>query len=267
MMANRISVTDKIEAAGGGEFVMCPFYFDSKPLENAPKWGMTLLKAGSMRFRWNETNENRKKLEEWFGANKLLPIELIHSKIVVRAENPGDTDNVQGDGIVTKNRSLVPTVTVADCVPIFLYDTETGAFGIFHSGWKGTGIAGVGVEKMAEWFGSRPERISAAIGPHIGSCCYAVDGERAKFFAENFGENSVSGNNLSLTEANTFVLKQAGVKEENIVVADDCTYCSKFVDGRNVFGSFRREAAFLSPKITPEERSKLMTVQAAFITH
>lgn len=301
------------------KFVLVPFYFDGKPLADgeSPRWGMTLLSAGTMRFRWNEKNENREKIFEEILENqnsrnkKIVPIELIHSKIVVEAKNCGDTQNLQADGIVTKNRNLIPTVTVADCVPIFLYDTKTGAFGAFHSGWKGTGIAEAGVKKMAELYGSKPEDICAAIGPHIQSCCYNIDEERAKYFIENFGkdcvsenkfsekifENKISGSEsskdvqensksdsskksvgnqdekfsyaLSLTQANLFVLKKAGIKEENIVAAKDCTCCAKFSNGKNVFGSFRRQAASLPQKILKnlekEELSRKMTVQAAFV--
>ena len=292
------------------KFVLVPFYFDGKPLadEKSPRWGMTLLSAGTMRFRWNEKNENREKIFEEIlesensREKKIVPIELIHSKIVVEAKNCGDTQNLQADGIVTKNRNLIPTVTVADCVPIFLYDTKTGAFGAFHSGWKGTGFAEAGVKKLAELYGSKPEDICAAIGPHIQSCCYNIDEERAKYFIENFGKDCVSENKfseskslenvredsksesskksvenqdekfpyaLSLTQANLFILKKAGIKEENIVATKDCTCCAKFSNGKNVFGSFRRQAASLPQKILKnlekEELSRKMTVQAAFV--
>ncbi len=267
-------------------FVLLPFYFEGKPLagKNFPRWGMTLLSAGTMRFRWNEKNEKRTKV---FGEilknqnpqnKKIVPIELIHSKIVVEAKNQDDTKGLRADGIITKNRELVPAVTVADCVPIFLYDTISGAFGVLHSGWKGTGIAEAGVKKMAELYGSKPEDICAAIGPHIQECCYSIDKERAKYFAENFGKSCIFKTSapenelsyaLSLTQANIFVLKNAGIREENIVSAKDCTCCAKYSDKKNIFGSFRRQAVSLPQenlkKLEKDELSRRMTVQAAFI--
>lgn len=275
------------------EFVTVPFYFGGKPIDSA-FWGMTLLNAGSMRFRWNETNPNREKIIHYIEKasphvcsgncvgekricdcmRKVVPVELIHSKIVVELKNEGDTQNVQADGIVTKNRFLVPTVTVADCVPLFLYDTETGAFGSFHSGWKGTGIIGEGVRKMTGLYGSNSASVCAAIGPHIGSCCYEVDESRAEYFRNNFGSGCVSESvdcdgvkrfNLSLTKANLSVLEKSGIRDENIVVATDCTCCSKIensVGKKNAFGSFRRQAAYLD--LPNEAKSKSMTVQAAF---
>ncbi len=288
-MINKLSIKAELEKADSQnqKFIESSFYYNGESLTKSEhaSWGMTLLKAGTMRFRWNETNENRTViLKEIFGEQKRpVPIELIHSKIVVEAKEACDTKGLQGDGIVTQNPLLVPTVTVADCVPIFLYDKETKAIGAFHSGWKGTGIAGAGVEKMIELYGSKRENICAAIGPHIGSCCYFVDEERAEYFTKNFGEKCVEKATtfknqkdeelakrfpyrLSLTEANLYVLRNAGIRQENIVVAEDCTCCTKFENGQNIFGSFRRQAAFLPQSLTAEEKSRSMCVQAAFVT-
>ena len=309
-MINKISVKASLEKASSqnAEYITLPCYENGQPMKSSPEekqavWGMTLLKAGSMRVRWNETNEKRaatiKKIlsevkKSVCSGNcssaegicdcklRLAPIELIHSRDVFVTEKEGDTKNLKGDGLITKNSLLVPAVTVADCLPDFLYDKKIKAIGAFHSGWKGTGIAGNGVKKMQEEFGSKPEDILAAIGPHIGSCCYFVDKERADYFTQNFGEKCIEKAEnpaneeeaalikrfpyrLSLTEANLFVLRQAGIKEENIVVAEDCTCCTKFTDGKNVFGSFRRQAAFLPGQIDADTRSRSMTVQAAFV--
>ena len=301
-----MNLVDVAEAAkeNGYKWALLPFYkngspFDSEALQgqnasqdqNArPLWGMTLKAAGPMRFRWNETNPNRDKflseLCERYGAGQgakqIVPLELIHSKIVYDVHEAGDTFQKQGDGIVTQNKNLIPVVTVADCVPLYFYDAGTGAFGAAHSGWKGTGIAAQVVELMKKNYGSDPRDILCAIGPHIHDCCYLVDAERAKYFADNFGSDCVQkaspdnkasqGQNarggpglfgqeqnfaLSLLRANLNVLASAGVLEENIVAAKNCTAC----DER--FGSFRREAAALD--VPPQEKSRLFTTQAAFV--
>ncbi len=262
-----------------------------------PLWGMTMKAAGSMRFRWNETNPNRERFlselcalfggAEKGGQKQAVPLELIHSKIVYEAREACDTLNKQGDGIVTQNPSLVPVVTAADCVPLYFYDAGTGAFGAAHSGWKGTGIAAQVVLMMKEKYGSDPRDILAAIGPHIHDCCYLVDKERAKYFADNFGsdtvqvasqaqnsrgpgllgheQNRVQDQNargglyrLSLLRANINVLLEAGVLEENIVAAKNCTACEER------FGSFRREAAALADR-PGLDKSRLFTTQAAFV--
>ncbi|MCR4822830.1 MAG: polyphenol oxidase family protein [Treponema sp.] len=308
-MINTISIQSQIEEflKKDALYISMPFYFQGKALteKNNARWAMTLLKAGTMRFRWNEVNENRNKVlkdilrqlkKTVCSGNcssemgicdctlKASPLELIHSKTVYETKKEGDTKNLTGDGLVTNNPLLVPIVTVADCLPVFLYDMKNKAFASLHSGWKGTGIAKEGVKKLQELYGSKTENICAAIGPHIGDCCYYVDKERAEYFTKNFGAESIVKVEdsrlplsekdrdlakkfpfrLSLTQANLFVLKEAGIKEENILVASDCTCCTKFSSGENVFGSFRRQAAFLPSSLSPEERSKRMTVQAAF---
>lgn len=252
-----------------------PFYKNNSPFERGanglrPLWGMTMKAAGSMRFRWNETNPNRDQFlaglcERCGGApgkggagRQVVPLELIHSKIVYEAREAGDTFQKQGDAIITKNAALVPVVTVADCVPLYFYDAGTGAFGAAHSGWKGTGIAAEVVLAMKKHYGSDPRDILCAIGPHIHDCCYLVDGERAKCFAYNFGSACVQNNRLSLLRANLSVLEKAGVLEENIAAAKNCTAC----DAR--FGSFRREAAAL-PDRPGQDKSRLFTTQAAFV--
>ncbi|MDY2824225.1 MAG: hypothetical protein SOT45_00325 [Treponema sp.] len=40
----------------GEKYVSFPFFCNGKAVDGA-RWGMTLRSAGSMRFRWNETNE------------------------------------------------------------------------------------------------------------------------------------------------------------------------------------------------------------------
>ncbi len=273
------------------DFFVMPFYKNSRPLENGKKWGMTLLSAGTMRFRWNEDNPNRKirfdKILKKYRKNcsgncagddmrcnclpDVVPLELIHSKTVYKIEKASDTDQLQGDGMITDRNNLVPSVTVADCLPVYFYDCVKGVFGIVHSGWKGTGIIGEAVKMAVKEYGCKAENICAAIGPHICEKCYVIEKDRADYFADNFGSECVSLNeeekkyNLSLTKANLFVLKQAGVKEENIVVAEDCTCCSVFESGKNIFGSFRRQAAFLPPEVDADTRSRSMTVQAAFV--
>lgn len=271
-----MNFVDAAEAAkvNDSKFALLPFYKDGKPYDgdslqgkNArPLWGMTLLAAGSMRFRWNETNPNRDNffagLCERYGGKTVVPLELIHSKIVFDVKEAGDTFQKQGDGIITQNAALVPVVTAADCVPLYFYDSGSGAFGAAHSGWKGTGISASVVEDMARKYGSKPSDILAAVGPHIHDCCYLVDKERAQYFIDNFGSDCVREVSqgqyaLSLLQANLNVLGAAGVLQENIVAAKNCTAC----DDR--FGSFRREAASLD--VPAQEKARLFTTQAAFV--
>ena len=266
-----------------------------------PRWGMTLRAAGSMRFRWHEQNPRRDaQLAALCGTRTPVPLELIHSKTVYDIRAASDTRNKTGDGMITADRALVPVVTVADCMPLFLYDVRTGVFGAFHSGWKGTGIVAEGIALAEARYGVRRDELCVAIGAHIQRCCYVVDEERAEHFVRNFGiscvqalgEYNEKGSRLyalSLLEANLAVLRKAGIRDGNIVAATDCTCCTRVPFGAGErralrgthtgaqagaasdaasayypFGSFRREAAFMPPSVAADARSRLMTVQAAF---
>ncbi|MCR4953375.1 MAG: polyphenol oxidase family protein [Treponema sp.] len=197
-------------------FLRFNFFKDGKPLENSPFCGMSVRSAGSMRFRWNEQNLNRDAFLKGIARTITpVPVELIHSRLVYDVKEAGQTSGLQGDGIITTNKSLMPVVTVADCMPIYLYEPESGVFGIVHSGWKGTGIiedaiklavktygCGMGQSSGGENAGGRGERVCGGehvgenfcviLGPHIRNCCYIVNQERADYFASNFGSDCVT---------------------------------------------------------------------------
>jgi polyphenol oxidase len=298
-----IQQTDADISLFESSFALMPFYRDGVLLEQGPKWGMSVLSAGSMRFRWNEHNQNRiaffnklctsqKENSPKFETRKrnelcVVPLELIHSKVIYDIHTDSDTQNKEGDGMITSNKSLVPVVTVADCMPIFLYDPVTGVFGALHSGWKGTGIVGEAIFLAEKKYGAKPENFCVALGPHIHDCCYNVDQERAEYFRTHFtaecitelteqqiAEKIKNGADdsakkyrfcLSLEKANLAVLQQAGVCSENVVCATDCTSCAQFADGSFVYGSSRRETAEArNAGKNVDVHSGAFTVQAAF---
>jgi len=143
----------------------------------------------------------------------------------------------EADGIISLSDDTVIAVTVADCLPIFISDRQSGAIGMLHSGWKGTGILTEAVHSMQRTFGSRAADLSVTIGPGIGSCCYEVDSERAREFAGNFGSDTVVWRDgkpsLDLRKANLQLARVAGVGSVTIIT--DCTCCTPWL------GSYRRE--------------------------
>jgi YfiH family protein len=73
----------------------------------------------------------------------------------------------EADGLITNEKNVPLVISVADCVPILLYDPVRGAVGAVHAGWRGTvqDIAAKAVRRLAAEYGSRPEDIRAALGP------------------------------------------------------------------------------------------------------
>ena len=169
------------------------YYALDIPGHKPPAAFLSTRSAGSMRFNPGVYNAIR---EAWlrsrgFKPGNVLSLPLVHSRRVYRARVPEDLAGLEGDGIVTDNPSACAVLTVADCMPIFLFDPDSGAFGVLHSGWKGTGILAEACRLMAAEFGSRAPRLSVAFGPRIGVCCYPVDKERATVYSNEFGSSSV----------------------------------------------------------------------------
>lgn len=265
-----------------GNYTTFNFCKNNQILVDGPVCGMTLRSAGSMRFRWNEENSVRNKMLSEISCKydykTLVPVQLNHTHIVYDIHNPFDTKLKIGDGIITDNSQLIPTITVADCVPLYLYNSQNGVFGIVHSGWKGTGIICDAIELAIQNYGGQISDFSVVIGPHIHSCCYIVNQERADYFVSNFTEDCivpleeggeckcggrglpVAWNNgsgklyrLSLEKANLSALEKLGVPSQNIACIDYCTCCNLEL------GSNRRETALSG-------QTDSFTVQAAFIT-
>ena len=194
-------------------------------------------------------NPNRLALYKKLNLNPELVYGLnqIHSRkvLVVDSDNPpfiktgAFRHSIEADGMITNDKNITLSVTVADCLPVFLIDTVSGAFGVAHSGWKGTGIAVDALNLMKTVYNVNARDVAVVLGPCIGSCCYKVDAERAAIFERDFGAMSVRKDNdndnfyLDLRKANVKLLTEAGVQK--IEVCEDCTCC----DER--FGSFRRE--------------------------
>ncbi|PKM62316.1 MAG: peptidoglycan editing factor PgeF [Firmicutes bacterium HGW-Firmicutes-21] len=157
---------------------------------------------------------------------------------IVSAEHKGTGISkepfLQGvDGLVTAENELILSVRTADCVPILLYDYKNRICAAVHAGWRGTlgGITAVAIEKMRS-LGADTEYTLAAIGPCVGPCCYEVGREVYESFLssdKDFEQCFVKkGDKLSLdlTEANEIILKQNGIKTDNISSAHLCTCCN-----------------------------------------
>ena len=203
--------------------------------------GISLSVAGSITFTRDDFLQGRSMFLAGFGIYGVLyGSHQIHSRNVVEIgpASPEDVAAVDADRMVTDRLDAVLTYIVADCLPIFLPDTQTMAFGLVHSGWRGTGIVTEAIHKMVSLYGSRPSDIRAFIGPGIGVCCYNVPEERGHYFASTFGADTVEWDTptaprVDLRKANVRLVEELGLNK--IIVTSNCTCCSANL------GSFRRD--------------------------
>jgi YfiH family protein len=242
------AVTEKIslECAGDG-LPYCTVALARA--ESLPRAGISLLCAGNMGLARRASDPSYGRLLAALGvtADRARSVAQIHSRsvVIVDGQPPASVVAAQADGMATLRPDLLLTVTVADCLPIFLADRVSGAFAIVHSGWKGTGIVVDAIRHLAERFGTRARDLVVAIGPGIGPCCYTVPQERYEEFCARFGPTAVAGGDaahgeaargdfrLDLRRANIALLESEGVRD--ISVVEECTCCSPRL------GSFRRE--------------------------
>lgn len=168
------------------------------------------------------------------GRDRVMRVRQVHGNVVrvlarVAADEARAEDRPDGDAIVSNISGLVLAVLVADCVPILMADVRSGAAAAVHAGWRGTcaGIATAAVKSMAEWFGTRPEDVVAAIGPSIGPDDYevgdsvltdfAVAGHDKAALARWFRRVGTDGRlRLDLWQANQDQLVAAGLRAARI---------------------------------------------------
>jgi YfiH family protein len=183
------------------------------------------------------------------GVAEVATLNQVHGRDVVtsrrgspRAVSWQDGARQDGDVLVSDDPDVAIAVRAADCVPLLLADSRTGAVAAVHAGWRGT-VTGVGlsaVEALAREFGTRPEDLVAAIGPSIGACCYEVGTELVDAFAAaghprhlidrwflapppQRGSRDRPKLRLDVGGANRDQLILAGVPEESIYACGLCT--------------------------------------------
>ncbi len=189
------------------------------------------------------------------GGESVVCAHQIHSANVrlIDLSNAGEGYSlVMGDdcdGFVTDVPGVMPIVRVADCVPILFSGTKADGspvIGAAHAGWRGTvnGIAAVTVEKMLS-LGCVRESVRAAIGTHIGYCCYEVGEDfyasvseiRSEEFAARHIRPLRHGGkyHADLSGMNLEVLASVGVSAESVDISPYCTACES-----DVFFSHRK---------------------------
>lgn len=212
--------------------------------------------------------ENFRRFSEavGFDPEKLVLSQQTHTANIrkVTAQDFGkgvwrDRDYTDIDGLVTDTDAVLVT-QYADCTPLLFYDTKKNIAATSHAGWRGT-VQEIGrktVDIMCRDYASDPADLIAAIGPSVGFCCYEVDDpvieEINRLDYLNFSKCYTKKPNgkymLDLREVNREILINAGLRPENIDVADLCTCCNaEFLHSHRKTGGKRGTlGAFISKK-------------------
>ncbi|MFD1955183.1 peptidoglycan editing factor PgeF [Paenibacillus thailandensis] len=143
------------------------------------------------------------------------------------------------DALMTDEPDTLLVSFYADCVPLYFYDPEHRAVALAHAGWKGTAlqIASETVSAMSSAYGTRPEKLLAAIGPSIGDCCYEVDEyvisrllpviRECNADEETALKPAAPGKAMAnLKEINRQIMIKAGILPIHIEMSNWCTGCN-----------------------------------------
>lgn len=152
---------------------------------------------------------------------------------------------LEADGILCNDPKICLSVTVADCMPIFLAAGQWRA--LLHSGWAGTGILRCLLDEL---YRLTEESASLVLGPCISPANYEVSAARAELFATRFGANTTQGRNLDLRQANLSLLEHAPIKTTSHVWTD-CTLANPdlYSYRRMGAGSFALMLALFPPAL------------------
>lgn len=220
---------------------------------------MSEKEDGTMRLRDDGENmENRIRFFEKAGidSNRVVGAKLdngVNVRIILYNKEKIINET---DALITKEKNIFLSISVADCLPIFFYESEAKIIGIAHAGWRGIagGVIENTIEKIIE-SGGEAKNLKIAIGPGINKCHFEVGIDVAERF-ENYQEYVLEKNNkyfIDLRGIAKSKLNERGVKTENIEDHNICTFSSP-----NLF-SFRRDK--------PETVEAMVAVIGLRVTH
>lgn len=167
----------------------------------------------------------------------------VHGCVVAHVEGARSVP-AEADAIVAESAQPVGVVT-ADCVPILVASEDGRGAVAIHGGWRGlaAGVVEAGVAALRARVGEAP--LLAAIGPHVGPCCYEVDEPVLAALERNDPELRPLSTRasrpghvwLDLQVPSRRALARAGVTRIDVEPAE-CTAC-----GAERFYSVRRDGA------------------------
>lgn len=133
-----------------------------------------------------------------------------------------------GDGHATDASGVLLTVTLADCVPVFIVDPVGRTVALLHAGWRGAaaGVVEAGLDTLSDAFGSDPKELLVHLGPAICGRCYEVGPEVFHALGQVTPRAPAA---IDLRSVIRRRASAAGVRARNVTVSGECTLCG---DGR-----------------------------------
>ena len=185
-------------------------------------------------------DENRRRFFGAIGAGgySFASAYQVHGTDILYAEEAGRYTGY--DAIITDKPGLLIGVTVADCVPILIYDPVHRAVAAIHAGWRGTvgRIVTKTLAQMQQRFGTEAGQCYAYIGTCIDECAFEVGLEVAEQFDPAFKRVGIDSDKslIDLKAANAHLLVTAGIPATQLEISPFST-----VAHNDTYFSYRAE--------------------------
>ena len=199
--------------------------------------------------------EQFEALTRALGCRASVVCRQVHGSRVVVVDPPpafgvciaGDADGLASDGA-----GVLLTVTTADCVPVYLLDSDSRAIALLHAGWRGAveGILERGIRTLEALKGAVTSGLRVHLGPAICGDCYEVGPEVLREFGIQGAEHGRLDLRAWLAEESL----RLGVPGSAISESSWCTRCSADLlhSHRGSQGTAGRMAAFLGWRVRGE---------------
>jgi len=207
--------------------------------------------------------------------DSVVSVKSVHGDNIKIVSGPDGGKFIDGtDGFISLGSpGLFLSVTLADCIPVIIFEPKRKVMCLLHCGWKGLtkGIIYKAVGKIKDKFSGKQDGISdsfyAGIGPSIGVCHFEVKKDFLPFFSDypdailrkdagdipkpynkemdtkteilETGNAGAAGNECYFIDLKLIAKKQlqeCQVNPANIEINPDCTYCKS-----DIFFSFRKD--------------------------
>lgn len=156
------------------------------------------------------------------------------------------------DGHAAVASGVLLTVSVADCVPIYVADEVRRVVALLHAGWRGVaaGILEAGAAALARAAGSRPADLRLHLGPAICGRCYEVGPEVHAALGRT---PPPSREPVDLGHELARRAVDLGVRPEAVTRSTHCTRCGAGAFFSHRRGDAGRQIAFLGVRVAGSE--------------
>ncbi|HEX6926358.1 MAG TPA: polyphenol oxidase family protein [Longimicrobiaceae bacterium] len=179
---------------------------------------------------------------------------VVHSRQVhgaeLRSHGPADEPGLLigdgHDGHLTRSPGVLLTISVADCVPVYLVDVRIRAVALVHAGWRGiaAGVVERAIDRLRRWQGEGEPELWMHCGPSICGECYEVGPEVHAALVPN----EPAPSRPEPIDLRAVVLERAaaaGIDVGRMSVSTHCTRCGPGAFFSHRGGSAGRQMAVL----------------------